>query len=840
MSEKRLEVIARLRDEMSGTIKTIDGNMARMAAATEAHFARVNRTMNMVKGTIMAVAGSTAVKAMTEQAAAVERYGVQLNALLGSEEKAQAALARIREFVAKSPLDTDEVVQAFVQLEAVGVRSADKITEKLGNVAVIFNRDLRDVVSGFVSGGTEVLRRLGVEMSRSGDTAVMKSGEIRMAVANTTEDIRNGLLEIWEKRFPNAMELATSTFSAKMATFRSNVSDTVADIGTAFLPAMKGVLDQANTFIEQHRSDIVAVANSTGEILGLTADFIVKKLDATIFSTEFWARLPILAESAFVQITREFLAYEAVWLQNWTAMAGAMAQAFRTVIIAAVGGAMIAAQKLVADGLEVFDKLASGGTGTDIGRGWVEGLRGWISREEGRLQSGLNSELKALIDDADAALGLVQAQMERWRLDRGGDPAGSLLESGMSMAVESTGLDELAVKIQAVVDKNRAAAEEARAALEGVETGAGAASVAVEGAGNKAAGAMKKAKTAAVDAADSIRDAFQEIEDRLGPAVDLARSTVDLRQAQVDQGMNSGRWVSGSEQDRAAEAVRAAQRQELNAQMAVAQAQMGVLGGQPGQETAVAALAADVETLRVQLAGLNAESASMRNPWTAFNAGIKDGLTGLEMTDAKWRDFADTSLTQVADGLRNGIVDNVLAAQKGMQSWGDAGKQVLAGLLESIQKVIMELVMLEVQQAALDAAKDSSGWVSDLLTGIAGAVGGAGLRYEAPALANGALVSGGLRAIPHAAMGAVFRGPQLAVVGDNASRVEAAVPMPNGREIPVDLKGGGRGDTYHVSIQALDARSVRDLLVQEEGVIVGLVQNAVSSRPNVRRAIRGE
>jgi hypothetical protein len=80
----RLEVIARLRDEISGQLPLLNANMNRMANATEAAFRRVDRTISMVKAGIALVAGSQLFKGMTSGAGELEQAQVQLQVSAGN------------------------------------------------------------------------------------------------------------------------------------------------------------------------------------------------------------------------------------------------------------------------------------------------------------------------------------------------------------------------------------------------------------------------------------------------------------------------------------------------------------------------------------------------------------------------------------------------------------------------------------------------------------------------------------------------------------------------------------------------------------------------------------
>jgi hypothetical protein len=315
----------------------------------------------------------------------------------------------------------------------------------------------------------------------------------------------------------------------------------------------------------------------------------------------------------------------------------------------------------------------------------------------------------------------------------------------------------------------------------------------------------------------------------MGPVIEKMDAMVALRKRQLQETLDSS--GGGSSIDSGDQAVRDAERQLVQTRIDEARQKIGALQGQPGQESAAAALSLDVQRLTIDLAALDRQSREMSSPWAAFNAGLKEGLAGLQMTAAKWKSFASESVGSVASALKSGIVDNVMKAAQGMQKWGEAGKQILLGLAQSLGEVALQLAGVVLQQLALNAAQNTSGWVTTILKVLGGTV---------TSKANGGVMAGGFNAIPRAATGALFQGPQLAILGDNPSRMEAAVPLPNGREIPVQLKGGdGGGMQLIFNINALDPRGVREMLMSEQGTIARAVANAVESSPSTRRRIRG-
>ncbi len=449
---KTLEIVAKLKDLVSKNTGRIRESISRMSLGISRSFQSATRAVFNMRTALLGLAGGAVAREFVSAGASVQRFRVQLEALMQDEARAAKVLNDIRRFAAESPLETENLVEAFVNLEAVGVPAAERAVKQLGNVAVIFNRDIRDVASGFIGVETEVLRRLGVELKRAGDTAVLQSGKIRIETENTTVAIREALLELWGKRFPNAMERAGTMWDAQMAKFRGALFELRADMVAHVMPSIGKTLDRLSDAINRNRDRIVAMARSMGQVWSLAVEFIKKKFDNTLGSTAWWARVPERAVKATWGIVSAFLGALQIIMKNWREVGSLIFQPILTAV--AIGFRTLFTQ--IQESIRALVNWMS----FALPDSWVEAVNSMrLTWDEAARfnQDAIEDMLTKVKASFDVIIGEIR--------DAGVNSeniGGALEEAG-----RSTGLLALVQRINAVVERNLEAVKKTRAALGG-------------------------------------------------------------------------------------------------------------------------------------------------------------------------------------------------------------------------------------------------------------------------------------------------------------------------------------------------------------------------------------
>jgi len=239
----------------------------------------------------------------------------------------------------------------------------------------------------------------------------------------------------------------------------------------------------------------------------------------------------------------------------------------------------------------------------------------------------------------------------------------------------------------------------------------------------------------------------------------------------------------------------------------------------------------EIVKLEMELAG---EGTVGAKPAGGLTGKARDQADALDYLSAKWAEFS-ANLSQAQR--------ETLEAKKGVEDVGDAAVEAGAKFDSVKRGAVQGLVssLFDVGQGAR-SAKDAL--LSLLALTAERAVSTSVL--SAFGFADGGIIPGGLgNAMPvhgYANGGAVFNKPHVAVIGEGRYN-EAAVPLPDGRRIPVDLGGtggeGGGSTSVNFTVNAVDAGSVLDLLANQGEGLAAIIAQQFSASPVFRAQISG-
>ena len=186
-------------------------------------------------------------------------------------------------------------------------------------------------------------------------------------------------------------------------------------------------------------------------------------------------------------------------------------------------------------------------------------------------------------------------------------------------------------------------------------------------------------------------------------------------------------------------------------------------------------------------------------------------------TDAQTEAFANRMIDGIAGGMTNAIMDFATGAATAEEAFG----QFAASMLSDIAAMI-------IKQQILNAIGFMGGGLAN------GGVVDGGVGATTP-LANGGVVQGGL--IGYANGGPIVTKPHLAMVGEGHYD-EAVVPLTGGREIPVQLNGGGGGAEVTFNITAMDGADVERVVTKNPAPFRMVIEEALMTNQSFRSSVR--
>jgi len=153
-----------------------------------------------------------------DAAARAETYRQRLRAVVKETENADELYARIAKWAAINPIDTDEAIESFVLLRAAAVQNSEEALHVIADLSAVAGRSMQDTTAALVSTETESLRRFGILVDRSGQMAVVRSGEVRKVVAKDIDSVRQAILDVVRENYAGAMAAQAGTWAGLVQT----------------------------------------------------------------------------------------------------------------------------------------------------------------------------------------------------------------------------------------------------------------------------------------------------------------------------------------------------------------------------------------------------------------------------------------------------------------------------------------------------------------------------------------------------------------------------------------------------------------------------------------------
>lgn len=119
-----------------------------------------------------------------------------------------------------TPVDVDEAVASFVRLKTAAVKNSEEMVKVLADAALVMHQPVTVAANAVISTNAQMLRKLGVQVDRTGKQAIVRSGNFRVAVTKDIDSIRAAILDALKHQFGGAMKEFGDTWSGTLKTIR--------------------------------------------------------------------------------------------------------------------------------------------------------------------------------------------------------------------------------------------------------------------------------------------------------------------------------------------------------------------------------------------------------------------------------------------------------------------------------------------------------------------------------------------------------------------------------------------------------------------------------------------
>lgn len=219
-----------------------------------------------------------------------EQLSGSLKTVTGSAKGAQEAFSLIEKFAIDTPYQLNEIVEAFIQLKALGLEPSEAALVSYGNTASAFGKNIKDFVGAVAAatvGEFERLKTFGIKAKVINDDVSFTFAGVTTKVKKNAAEIEKYLRTLGDVNFAGAMNEQMKTMNGVLSNIEDGFEKIYRDIGKNGLnEALKSTFTQFNELVES--------GGSAAKTIGQTLAFAVNTASSAFF---------LLAEHADVALT---------------------------------------------------------------------------------------------------------------------------------------------------------------------------------------------------------------------------------------------------------------------------------------------------------------------------------------------------------------------------------------------------------------------------------------------------------------------------------------------------------------------------------------------------------
>lgn len=204
------------------------------AQEVKSALASVQGSLLNLKTALVATVGGVSIiglaKEFVQVGSQVEQFRLTLRTVIKDAKEADKAFDWARQFARTTPFGTEEVIRAYTLLKSVGIKYAEETMTAIGDAAMVFGRSIEDTAGALISMETEVWRRFGVEIDRTGKEWTVKLGDRIITTKADINSLRDALVSLLRDGFEGGMKRAENTWKGAMETISSLWWEFAADV----------------------------------------------------------------------------------------------------------------------------------------------------------------------------------------------------------------------------------------------------------------------------------------------------------------------------------------------------------------------------------------------------------------------------------------------------------------------------------------------------------------------------------------------------------------------------------------------------------------------------------
>lgn len=294
--------------QITNVITPANDNLLRLSENTKI-FNGILKQASYLAGAFLGFKGvSGTFGAIFEANKSFEQLSGSLKTVTGSIEGAEQAFALIEKFAINTPYQLIEIVEAFIQLKALGLEPSEAALTSYGNTASAFSKNILDFVGAVAAatvGEFERLKTFGIKARVLNDEVSFTFAGTTTKVKKNAADIEKYLRSLGDVNFAGAMSEQMKTMNGVLSNIEDGFEKIYRDIGTNGVnEALKSTFVQFNELVErsgnmapaigQTLANAVEIASSAFFVLAENADIalglIATRLGASAISAG-WAAL---------------------------------------------------------------------------------------------------------------------------------------------------------------------------------------------------------------------------------------------------------------------------------------------------------------------------------------------------------------------------------------------------------------------------------------------------------------------------------------------------------------------------------------------------------------------